>query len=248
MGFVHALAKAHQKTGFAGGRVSKQGGRDIKQAFNDHADHEFLSTLDTVHWTTTYGLAKLKGKGRDELSAIMTLPGEDFSPAANLEVGLWIRGRITLASNSQDKLYSGFYGDYGAPHEGDAESVKHRDKSSGRNKRPSMSKGFQKYDKLKRGNKYMEKMAKGHPYVLDRTTWKPEGVNEALVDNWSPVGIVVRLPDVQKSILFAKDLKSVEDIEALTAGSVKQILLLSMNLGTPVYGTNRQKLWSPENA
>jgi hypothetical protein len=136
----------------------------------------------------------------------MTLPGDSFDPAG-LPYGLWIKGRITLATNEQDKMYSGFHGDYGTGHEGSEEEVAQRDRSSGRNKRPSVSKDYSRYGQLERGNEYMEKMARdGIPYVLDRSTWNPgktKSNNEALVDNWRPVGIIVAKNDVIKAILKA---------------------------------------------
>ena len=91
MGFVHDLA-ASDKFGdqFFGGQVDKEAGREIKRAFNKNADHQFLSTLDTVHWTGDfYGVSDMIGKGKDELSVTMTLPGDSFDPAAGLAYGLW---------------------------------------------------------------------------------------------------------------------------------------------------------------
>ncbi|MBR87306.1 MAG: hypothetical protein CMK38_00005, partial [Porticoccaceae bacterium] len=67
MGFVHDLA-ASDKFGdqFRGGQVGKEAGRDIKRAFNKNADHQFLSTLDTVHWVNDfYAMEDLKGRGKD---------------------------------------------------------------------------------------------------------------------------------------------------------------------------------------
>ncbi len=69
MGFVHDLAAASKEHGeWSWGNISKGAGRDIKRAFNKHADHQWLSTLDTVHWTDAYGLDGLTS-GKDELSA-----------------------------------------------------------------------------------------------------------------------------------------------------------------------------------
>ncbi len=254
MGFVHDLA-ASDKFGedFFGGNVGKEAGREIKRAFNKNADHQFLSTLDTVHWGTTYGIESLVGnKGKDELSATMSLPGDSFVPAAGLEVGLWIKGRITLATNDQDKMYSGFQGDYGPGAEGTEEEVAHRDKSSGRNKRPTVSKSYKNYGKLQRGNEYMEKMARdGIPYVLDQSTWKgSEGgwgtVNEALVDNWKPTGIIVGTSNNLINAVKAYDDIDPEDIDIIGAGAAKKIFEMAIKFGVPIYDTDRNKLWSPE--
>ena len=263
MSFVHDLA-ASDKFGdqFFGGQIGKDAGRDIKRAFNKNADHQFLSTLDTVHWMYDfYGADALKGKGKDEISVTMTLPGDNFDPAAGLPYGLWVKGRITLAANEQDNLYTGFYGDYGAPHEASEEEVAHRDKSSGRNKRPSVSKNYKNYGKLQRGNEYMEKMARdGIPYVLDQSTWDPgktKSNNEALVDNWRPVGIIVVQDDVIDAILKTSEKlvsgghsapsgNTAKDIEYFSAGAVKQVMLAANELGIPVYDAGRTELWSPK--
>lgn len=260
MGFVHDLA-ASDKFGdqFFGGQVGKEAGREIKRAFNNNADHQFLSTLDTVHWTGDfYGVTDMKGRGKDELSVTMTLPGDSFDPAAGLAYGLWVKGRITLAANEQDNLYSGFYGDYGPGSEGTEEEVAHRDKSSGRNKRPTVSKNYKNYGKLERGNEYMEKMAiDGTPYILDQSTWNPSKTksnNEALVDNWRPRGIIVAKDDVENAILKTAD-KLVsrdasghltKDVDHFSAGVVKKIMLTSIDLGVPIYDINREVLWSPK--
>ena len=249
MGFVHQVAKSHQKGDFKGGNLDKQLGREIKQAFNDHADHEFLSTLDTVHWADVYSLEALAGKGKDELSVTMSLPGDKFRSAGMYETGLWIKGRITLATNEQDKLYSGFYGDYGAPHEGDPEAVKHRDKSSGRNKRPSVAKDFSRYDKLEPGNEYMEKMAKGHPYILDRSTWDPSQTssnNEALVDNWTPKAIVVFSGTRIQASVYKVATGALE--RSQLAGKLSEIFNVAEKFGLPIVSPDRGILWKPESA
>ena len=249
MGFVHQLAKSQQKSGpptMRSPHLSKQSGRDIKQAFNAHADHEFLSTLDTVHWLdSAYAVEDLVGKGKDELSATMTLPGDTFRAVGEyFEIGMWIKGRITLATNDQDNLYSGFYGDYGAPLEGDPEAVKHRDKSSGRNKRPSVAKDYSRYDRLKRGNEYMEKMARNIPYILDRSTWNPSQTknnNEALVDNWSPRALVVA---GELAEVIAANVKE----GRIGAGQVKKVFTTAEKLGIPIVNLDRKPLWKPESA
>ena len=255
MGFVHDLAAASDEFGeegmpFFGGDVGKGGGRAIKRAFNANADHKWLATLDTVHWTGDfYSMTDLIGKGKDELSATMTLPGEDFDWPLNY--GLWIKGRITLAVNDQDNLYSGFYGDYGPGGEGTEEEVAHRDKSSGRNKRPTVSKDYSRYGQLKRGTEFGEKMARENiPYILDQSTWDPSKTrtnNEALVDNWKPVGIILTNPDEVYTVSGLDYIEGTkEDIEEFAIGITKKILLTALAFGVPVYDTEREMLWSPK--
>jgi len=249
MGFVHDLAAASGEFGeegedFYGGDPGKLGAKAIKRAFNANADHQWLSTLDTVHWTGDfYGLEGLLGKGKDELSATMTLPGEDFDPL--LDYGLWVKGRITLAADDMDNLYTGHY----KPTDDSDEAQVHRDKSSGKNKLPTVAKDYSRYGKLKRGNKYHEEMAHDIPYVLDQLTWdlKVAGTNEALVDNWRPVGIILSRGDEINAISGLDYIEGTkEDIEEFALGVIKQIMLTALTFGVPVYDTERDMLWSPE--
>ena len=109
MGFVHDLAAAHDEFGeegqpFFGGDPGKGGGKAIKRAFAKNADHKWLSTLNTVHWGDVYALEDLIGKNKDELSTLMSLPGENFEVSGK-NTGLWVKGRITLAGNDMDKFH-----------------------------------------------------------------------------------------------------------------------------------------------
>ena len=265
LGFVQDLAasdKFRYNPRVRGAQVDKAAGRDIKRAFNKNADHQFLNTLDTVHWAYDfYELEPLKGRGKDELSTTMTLPGDSFNPPAGLPYGLWIKGRITLAANEQDQIYSGFYGDYGIGPEGDEEAIMQRDRSSGRNKRPTRSKDYRKFSAAEKGNPTHEKLVRDSiPYILDQSTWDPSkttSTNEALVDNWRPRGIIVAKDDVAQAILkTAKKLageggtppsgKIVKDIDYFSAGVVKTIMLASLDLGVPIYDADRNVLWSPK--
>jgi len=243
LGFVHDLAGS-DKFGdqFFGGSIGKEAGREIKRAFNNNADHQWLSTLDTVHWTgDVYGIKELKGKRKDELSATMTLPGDSFVPSVDGFTGLWIKGRITLAANDQDNLYTGFYSDY--TEESDANL--HRIKSSGINKRPSVSKDYSQYGRLARGNASAEMRAQeGIPYVLDQSTWDPSknrsGVNEALVDNWRVVGVVIG-PRLLKFVKYYADSDPSEAI-----GEIAEIFRVATDFGVPIIDVNRSELWRPE--
>jgi hypothetical protein len=249
MGFVHDLAAASDEFSdngdiFFGGHPGKGGGKAIKRAFAANADYGFLDTLDTVHWTGDfYAMEGLKGKGKDELSTTMTLPGENFDGL--LDYGLWVKGRITLASNDMDKLYTGHFK---PTDETDPEQV-HREKSSGKNKLPTVSKDYSRYGQLKRGNEFGEKMAKNIPYVLDQATWNPAGfaMNEALVDNWKPVGIILTNGDEINAISGMDYVEGTkEDIEEFALGITKQIMLTALAFGVPVYDTEREILWSPK--
>ena len=256
MGFVHDLAAATQggefgEEEFIGGDIGIDAGRAIKRAFNVNADHQWLSTLDTVHWTAdVYNLEGLIGRGKDELSATMSLPGDAFDPTSaqwppSGEYGLWIKGRITLATNDQDNLYSYSYSSY----VGDfamftPEEQEQRARSSGVNKLPSVSKDYSRYDRLKRGNEYAEKTVRENiPYVLDQSTWDPsvDEPNEALVDNWKAVGIVVTGRDIIEAVQHYADSDPSQAI-----GVMKELFKVSTDFGVPIFDTDRNELWRPE--
>ena len=254
MGFVHDVAAASEEFGeegemFFGGDPGKGGGKAIKRAFNANADHKWLSTLDTIHWGDPYTLTDLAGRGKDELSATMTLPGEEIVGYGK-ETGLWVKGRITLAANDMDQLYSGHNWEYGPGKSlgGTEEEVAHRDKSSGRNKRPTTSKDYSRYGKLERGNEFAEKMARNIPYILDQSTWDEDvpGTNEALVDNWSPIGIVPEWEIIQ-ILSKQKRGRDVEDeLELIPPGKLGQVMKLAQEFGVPIFDRDRNELWSPE--
>ena len=254
MGFVHDLAAASGEFGeegeeFFGGDPGKGGGKAIKRAFNANADHQWLSTLDTVHWGDVYNLASLASKGKDELSATMTLPGESFVPMGNTNTGLWIKGRITLAANDMDQLYTGHHFEYGPGKSlgGTEEEYEHRKKSSGINKRPTTSKDYSRYGQLKRGDEFAEKMARNMPYVLDQSTWH-KGIagetSEALVDNWKPIGLIPDWEVIQILKKMNKD-QDLDDFGSVHIGRMGRLRELAEVLNVPIFDRERNELWSP---
>ena len=237
IGMAHDLA-ASGKLGYddvSQTNIPKASGRAIKDAFRKNADHQWLATLNTVHWGyDTHALADVIDKSKDELSATMSLPGAPFVQARPHPMGILIKGRITLAANDQDKLYSGA-------------KQQHRAKSSGVNKLPQISKDFSRYGMLKRGNPYMEQMAiDAIPYVLDQQTWDwdpndpdSSGVNEALVDNWRPLGLVIGQSDIIRSV------KSVSQDPSGAIGKTKNLFELAQQHSLPILDLEQNVLWEP---
>ena len=207
--------------------IENPGGRAVKQVFNAHADHKWLATLDTVHSTSVDGLQDLiDSTGRDELSTVMYLPSEQIVTWGG-NVGLWVKGRITLASNDMDELYTGHYDEYMGPNAwGTPEEQEQRKKSSGVNKAPQIARAFN-----------------SDHYVLGKSTWKPAGAsNEALVDNWKPVGIVTTY-DQQKVLRdLARGRVSIEDVDY----EIKDLISIATSAGVPIFSRDRKVLWSPK--
>ena len=254
MGFVHDLAAASEDFGedFFGGDPGKGGGKAIKRAFNANADHQFLSTLDTVHWVEDpYSLEYLVGKSKDELSTTMTLPGDKLKNPPGMLIGLWVKGRITIAANDHDQLFTGNWHDYVGSHAGYTdEEQEQRQKSSGINKLPHVSKDYSRYGQLKRGDEFAEKMAKNTPYVLDQSTWHQadwSNTNEALVDNWKPMGIVAGkwLEPIKLSVQSLSDEKFKANAGVNAPGAIGKIFKLAVEFGVPILDRDRNELWNP---
>jgi hypothetical protein len=233
--------------------AAKPAQRALKRVFQKEADHAWLSKLNTVHWApgSVKHLFDLLGKGRDELSTSMTLPGESLGQVGTREVGLWVKGRITLAANNMDRIWSGHYSDYmGYRDRGPTPQQSNRAKTSGVNKLPRDLQNPEKWGRLAKGierkagtlsDKKMLDMilrAGDFPYVLDKRTWSPDpsSNNEALVDNWKAVGIVVDdgLADFIR-----------EGSDFYSANQVKEVAGL---FGIPVYDLRKKKIWSPDDA
>ena len=90
---------------------------------------------------------------------------------------------------------------------------------------------------LKKGNEYHEKMARNIPYVLDQSTWDPKpGVpNEALVDNWEAVGLVVGDDSV------VADIKADPNLDQ--TGWRLDVVGVARSLGIPLYDLNKEIIW-----
>ena len=157
-----------------------------------------------------------------------------------------MKGHISLAANDQDEMYTGKWFDYMGPYaHGDSKMADeeyriHRQKSSGVNKLPSVSKDYSRYGQLKPGTEFGEKLARNIPYVLDKSMWASSGnrhgINEALVDNWRAVGIIVG----------PKLVSYIEEGDESTPGKVGEFFKVAADFGVPIYDVNRTELWSPE--
>ena len=126
----------------------------------------------------------LKVSRRDEVSTSAYLPGELKSTGTGGygAYGLEIKGHISLLANNMDDVITGGITDF----EKDNDVESHRSKSSGKNKgvKKTYIPGAYSTD----ANSIL---------VLDKSDWNPVGAedgvynNEALVDNWKPVAIIV---------------------------------------------------------
>jgi hypothetical protein len=245
----------------------KSHSREIKRIFRDNADHNWLNTLDTVHWNfETYPEAflSLKGRNRDEISCTMTMPNKSFEPR-NFEAayGLWVKGRITLASYDQDQIWSGMRGHY-MSHPPEPEQLQ-RMRSSGLNKRPDTLPHKRSWANLEKemdelGGFDARELGYQFPYILDQQSWvEPSGgfMNEALVDNWRAVGLVVpeyaemgikdlqqNFPDIPDSELINDYKQNRHSAAEFTRAAYECMLVAKEMGGISIFNFEKEKIWS----
>lgn len=244
----------------------KMTARELKRIFRDNADHNWLSTLDTVHWNfdgDPEALSSLKGRGRDEISCTMTQPSKPFEPRNSLVAyGLWVEGRITLASYDQDLIWSGMRDRYmSVPPE--PEQIQ-RMRSSGINKLPDALPWQRAWARLEKemdelGGFDARELDYQFPYILDQQSWvEPSGgfMNEALVDNWQAVGLVVPgfaqkgILDLQQRFPDVPDVGLIDAVSEMQVGTYNYMALRCMTVaddlgGIPIFNFEKEMIWSP---
>jgi hypothetical protein len=238
--------------------VDRSSRREIKDLFRKHADHQWLSSLVTVHWVSDEeDLEGLVGRGKDELSTMITLPGQQLQWGNYGSIGLWVQGHITLAANNMDDLHSGHQRDY-VPAPSDhwsyrdnptEEEYEQQKKSSGINKQPKVWQKYSQYANMSDNEKHRGIFKKSYlpkfPYILDEETWKSPGTypNEALVDNWAPKAIVLTDDDRVERYrdMLASEYESERD-RILTLG----VFPIAAEFNVPVIDGNLNPIWSPD--
>jgi len=151
----------------------KAGGKDVKRAWAKNADHNFMKSLVKVHWLQQPSVKNfswfLTSGGKDEVSTAAYRPGKPvISDWGSL--GIVLDGRVTLASNSMDALFTGFAG------EKSAEEIA-KQAPSGTSKRAGLF-----------------KPAAASFYVLDSASFNENPRNEFILDNWHVVALVTKKP------------------------------------------------------
>lgn len=165
--------------------TSKLVARQLKQAWNAEADHDFMKTVTKIHWLRGEDASKLNRflttSSRNEISTMGYLKPPYYTTWGN--VGIVIEGRVTLASNSMDSLYSGY-------HSSLPQEIGRQYSSSGIPRRPTLHNVHLNLD-----------------FILDAGSFRKnmQGKNEFIVDNWRPVGIVLEpslADDIKKTRMF----------------------------------------------
>ena len=186
-------------------------GRKLKTLFAKHADRAFLDSLVTIHWGTPVRILDVfqNASSRDELSTSVYLPGDVGPSMWGRGTGLVVKGHITILSNHMNDLMTG---KGSVAKAADPE----RAKMSGANK--GVGRGYHP-DTYETGSSLL---------VFDEEDWEPELAggthtnNEALVDNWKPVGIIAPAEKIDMFKWAAKKLKL--DIPVVTMEEAEKLL------------------------
>ena len=169
-------------------------GRTLKKVFAKNADREFIDSLVTMHYSRLANQLRLlqswseSKSGRDELSCAAFLPEqpkeEMLSDFAGGECALEVRGYITVLAGSMDDLVTG------------NRKILRRHSQTSRTRDSGLNKGIGTYayerkqflnpNNIISGNLILDK----EDYIERAPADRSRGnVTEALVDNWTPVGL-----------------------------------------------------------
>lgn len=178
--------------------------KDVKRYWSKHADHNFMKSLNKVHWLRriddmTRFVWFLNNPGKDEIATSAYLPNDSMSSTWGT-VGVLLDGRVTLAANKMDTVHSGYAHEYiGMP------DKKERYKPSGLPRRAGI---------------FNLPMAPASDFVLDRASFNPSEYddNEFIIDNWKV-----------KALVVGENAKSWEDPRALNA-----IISVAKENGLPI--------------
>lgn len=164
-------------------------GRTLKKVFAKNADREFIDSLVTLHYARDMdrALSLLNySKGRDEISCTAYLPNQsrlDMESSWGAGIAIEVKGHITVLAASMGDLVTGTISHL-KPHMGTP-----RTRDSGLNKGiASNSWARSKFldpETTIAGNLILDKED-----FIERVPGSGN-VNEALVDNWKPVGMYV---------------------------------------------------------
>lgn len=169
--------------------TARRDGRSVKTAWAQHVDREWVNDMIYVHYTDAYNLlhrnvsryfggSYKKKKKSSEISCEAFKSASQVKPYSNHgDVGLIIKGYVTLLGNDEDLMYTGDTRSYEA-------QMPERRRQSGTNKgvmrrRPdTYVLGAEDYHMPKRGK-----------------------ANEALLDNWEVVAILAHSDNVRWELI-----------------------------------------------
>jgi hypothetical protein len=165
-------------------------GKAAKRLFSKFADKRFMDSLITIHWSPNPEriLKLLKSPSNSEISCNAVLPGNIPQEGEWGSYGLVVKGHVTFLANDMDDVYSGSYSDYlpghpfayfgkwGYSDQKEEELAWYNNFLAQRQKTSGINKG------MEGGLKSI---------VLDKEDFKQSSKNEALVDHWRVLAVIV---------------------------------------------------------
>ena len=151
---------------------ARKRGRILKQTWAKHVDREFIDSLVYIHWNdhrdirvAAIEIATKPAANKDEIACGAYLPGNVPSAGEIGNIGLLIKGYVTLVANDMNKVYSGS--------RVDTQLANPEMKNTS-----GVNRGVQ--------------VANADTYVLDRESFNSSrrSGKEAFVDNFEIIGIV----------------------------------------------------------
>lgn len=146
--------------------------RSVKQAFSEESDQNFFKEIKKIHWVRLVEPNAVKniswvldGQGKNEISTIGYAKDASHLEGFWGDVGIEVQGRVTLAHNDMDEMYTGYAGSLDP-------AVAAKYSSSGIPKRSSIFTPLQSMG-----------------YILDEDSFEGGDSNEMIVGNWKPVAI-----------------------------------------------------------
>lgn len=215
-------------------RSPKMLAKSVKRAWNAEANHGFMESLVKVHWFKDDAWKNsfpqlMTISGRNEISAMGYLPGTRVSGNWG-NMGLLLKGRVTLAANSMNAILSGYSRDI-------PEDAPKKYRASGIPKRPTFFSEVPETDFDFSSSDYM----------LDRESFDEsmQGHNELILDNWKPIGVVIQdmeLDDiVQAAIVTGKKRRERDQFDFVYETFLDQVRA-ALEWELPVYGSDLRRL------
>jgi hypothetical protein len=167
-------------------------GKAAKRLFAKLADMRFMDSLVTIHWGSRLRKIEsvLKAPSNSEISC-NAVRGKIPHEGEMGRFGLVVKGHITFLANDMDDVHSGSYTDYVPDPEVGAWAFQDKLPRSTRDKQAiEWYKNFVLQRKKTSGiNKGLDGSL--HSVVLDEEDFEENQNNEALVDHWKPLAIIV---------------------------------------------------------
>jgi len=188
-------------------KQTKLQAREVKRIWRAEADHEFMRSLIKIHWIDDKGnrntfdpvklLDFLMLPRKNEIATQAWLSDSTIIQSEWGKIGVIVQGTVTLAANDMNEIYSGYFDKLPI-------GLHQKYRSSG----------------VPRRSTYFNDR---NSFVLDRKSFDSTSseINEFIVDNWRPTGIIIQYPadilieSVRDTVKLGVDAKILGYVDAL---------------------------------